>query len=107
MSPKTNINTQSKIRLDFPVTIIHNLHMTTIKFIILILITSTISCTMPAKKIRQMTGQFEIQNFSEVSFFDESTMNSEEILYKKYKGPVNKFNWCPVVIVKVFGSFND
>ena len=58
--------------------------MTTIKFIILTLITSTISCTMPAKKIRQMTGQFEIQNFSEVSFFDESTMNSEEILYKKY-----------------------
>jgi hypothetical protein len=27
----------------------------------------------------------------------------EIILYKKYKGPVNKFNWCPVVIVKVFG----
>ena len=58
--------------------------MSTIKFIVLVLMTSTISCTMPAKKTREVTGEFEIQNFSEVSFFDESTINSEEILYKKY-----------------------
>ena len=28
----------------------------------------------------------------------------EMILYKKYKGPLNKFNWWPVVIVNVFES---
>ena len=31
----------------------------------------------------------------------------EIILYKKYNGPVKRFNWCPVVMVKVFESFND
>ena len=27
-------------------------------------------------------------------------------LYKKYKGPLNKLSWCPVVIVNVFSTFN-
>ena len=31
----------------------------------------------------------------------------ETILYRKYKGPVNKFSWCPVVMVNVFSSFKS
>ena len=31
----------------------------------------------------------------------------EIILYRKYNGPVNKFSWWPVVIVKVFEWFKS
>jgi hypothetical protein len=27
-----------------------------------------------------------------------------EMILKKYKGPLNKFSWCPVVIVKVLSA---
>ena len=42
------------------------------------------------------------------NFSDNSSLKliTEIILYKKYKGPVNKFNWCPVVTVNVFSCNN-